>query len=122
MRRVWCVWCLRNSDVNTFLIAYVVTLACVYCCSNSIRARAQERSVFNCERKPGNFVTTFYVKALIRYEPLYDVFCGRSACGRALLARIVSFAHRTALEECAAGAQPVLDGRAVLMYDFLWED
>jgi len=39
MRRVWCVLCLRNSDVNTSLIAYVGTLAYVYCCSNSIRVR-----------------------------------------------------------------------------------
>ena len=61
------------------------------------------------------------MKVLIRYETLYDVFCGRSACGRALLERIVSFPHRKALEECATGAQPVLDGRAVLKYDFLWE-
>ena len=87
-----------------------------------IKIDARERSVFKCERKPGNFVTIFfYVKVLIRYETLYDVFCGRSACGRALLERIVSFPHRKALEECATGAQPALDGRAVLKYDFLWE-
>jgi hypothetical protein len=50
-----------------------------------LRVDAQERSVFKCERKPGNFVTTFYVRVLIGYETLYDVLCGRSACGCALL-------------------------------------
>jgi hypothetical protein len=92
VRRVWCVLCLRNSEINTFLIAYFVLLGMPIVAPITfmfafflLRLDARERSVLKCERKSGNFVTTYYVRIRVGYKTLYNVFCGRSACGCALL-------------------------------------